>query len=885
MTRSYLPFALIVVLLALELCTSASLHAQTVSLTPSEAFTSGSACTPNGALSYNGNSFVVCTSGAWVIEPVTVGAGGTCTTAGQLQWTGSALQVCNGLSWVSPPAAAGGSNTDVQYNSSGSLSGSNNFVFTGTDVGIGTVTPLALLEINGVGNSSINTLLPFYNNGATQTINLDGEFDYITVSTASVQTREVAGLDYMYVSPSANLTQTLFGRVSQVQVAAANTHTIQGMMGEQSIANNWGTGAITTVYGFSANSWNEGAATITTQDDLIVIGGNASASGIITTQYGIYDSYNSNVGTVTSGYGLYITGEGSGGTWTNKPYDVYAADTGVYNYFGGNVGIGTTAPGSLLDIDKAGTGGLGPEIRLDNTSATGGDSAQISYYEGPASNKSYLKFYMPSGGWPQFSYYDVPLAKTMFWIGAGNVGGQIGIGTSTPNGFLDVENTGSTTGVILNAGNVGIGSTSPVNALDVNAGGIHIGNSVPSSTSYALYNNAGSLYWNGSPLINGTSGTIWEMIASTDIATAATSYTFSGLSGDTDQEYQLVLRLINGASTSGSWCYMTLNGDTTTSDYGNQLLEAVGSTSIAQRYNGTEPGVYFAYTSTLGNLSIAKAFIYAKSGYTRQILVEAGLEDAGNVNSYWQGATATWTGSGQVTSVGVNCATTNELGVGTHIELWAKRSVNGLTGNSPTPGGSSSNVQYNSGGLLQGDSGFTYAGSGGTVTIAGGVTLSSNVPSSTTNALYNNGGALYWNGAPVPAAYYAKMYANTAQSATNKIATNTVEYDSTGGSMGDITNNRINIVHSGKYHITAFIYASGLSNYLDGLIYKDGSPIQYCLRANASLHGDAMNECNVTLSLTSGDYIELYDSTNSGTATTSTTTGLASWLAVQYVGP
>ena len=43
-------------------------------------------------------------------------------------------------------------------------------------------------------------------------------------------------------------------------------------------------------------------------------------------------------GTVTNGYGLYITGEGTGGTWTNKAYDVYAADTNVYNYFGGKVG-------------------------------------------------------------------------------------------------------------------------------------------------------------------------------------------------------------------------------------------------------------------------------------------------------------------------------------------------------------------------------------------------------------------------------------------------------------------------------------------------------------------------------------------------------------------
>ncbi len=40
----------------------------------------------------------------------------------------------------------------------------------------------------------------------------------------------------------------------------------------------------------------------------------------------------------------------------------------------------------------------------------------------------------------------------------------------------------------------------------------------------------------------GAGGTTWVQIASTDIGSAVTSYTFSGLNGDTDLEYQIVAR-------------------------------------------------------------------------------------------------------------------------------------------------------------------------------------------------------------------------------------------------------------------------------------------------------------------------------------------------------
>jgi hypothetical protein len=61
----------------------------------------------------------------------------------------------------------------------------------------------------------------------------------------------------------------------------------------------------------------------------------------------------------------------------------------------------------------------------------------------------------------------------------------------------------------FNGGAVGIQTTSPANVLDIGTGGgIHITSGVPTSIAMALYNNSGTLYWNGAPLAGSTiSGT------------------------------------------------------------------------------------------------------------------------------------------------------------------------------------------------------------------------------------------------------------------------------------------------------------------------------------------------------------------------------------------
>jgi len=66
-----------------------------------------------------------------------------------------------------------------------------------------------------------------------------------------------------------------------------------------------------------------------------------------------------NIGaTITNTYGIHI-GDITTGIQTNTPFLIYSSDANTYNYFAGNVGIGTTSPASKLQI-AAGTATVAP---------------------------------------------------------------------------------------------------------------------------------------------------------------------------------------------------------------------------------------------------------------------------------------------------------------------------------------------------------------------------------------------------------------------------------------------------------------------------------------------------------------------------------------------
>jgi len=100
--------------------------------------------------------------------------------------------------------------------------------------------------------------------------------------------------------------------------------------------------------------------------------------------------------------------------------------------------------------------------------------------------------------------------KPAFAVSWGRVG-TIDSATATNDALCWWNSTGagtlecSSTNPYIVGGFLGIGTAAPQNTLDVYGTGLHIGSGVPSATLYNLYNNGGTLTWNGSPVATGTS--------------------------------------------------------------------------------------------------------------------------------------------------------------------------------------------------------------------------------------------------------------------------------------------------------------------------------------------------------------------------------------------
>lgn len=160
-------------------------------------------------------------------------------------------------------------------------------------------------------------------------------------------------------------------------------------------------------------------------------------------------------------------------------------------------------------------------------------------------------------------------------------------------------------------------------------------------------------------------------IYSTTLATATTSLTITGLDGNTDMEWLLKCKFINGYN-GGSSYVMTLNGDSGT-NYGKQFLYGNNTTVDAARTT-TDGGVTIQTLSSLNEAGITEVTIYAKNGHARSIL-----------HSYMRGGSGTTPGiillcgnswnntTDNITSLVITSDQTNGLGIGTTIELYARK--------------------------------------------------------------------------------------------------------------------------------------------------------------------------------------------------------------------
>jgi hypothetical protein len=187
------------------------------------------------------------------------------------------------------------------------------------------------------------------------------------------------------------------------------------------------------------------------------------------------------------------------------------------------VGVGTTAPGSILDISDA-----APEVHEHGYGSVPyygfyrHNGTEVSPTAVVATNRLGVLF--------GAGQYDAT-------VGHAGIGGSVEFwadsdfsfdhGYATSIRFYTCEYGSSSRterARITSDGKIGIGTAAPINGLlDVNgtgggAAGIHLNSASPAVATAVLYNNGGNLYWNGNLLSLGTGGTLMGSGAENNLA-------------------------------------------------------------------------------------------------------------------------------------------------------------------------------------------------------------------------------------------------------------------------------------------------------------------------------------------------------------------------------
>jgi hypothetical protein len=275
---------------------------------------------------------------------------------------------------------------------------------------------------------------------------------------------------------------------------------------------------------------------------------------------------------------------------------------GTVRILNGNVGIGSTAPGQALDVQGtvrvlgsgtlsvAGTSTLTGNVGIGQApdgvhtlivgSKTGVSSPQNSdglyvipnaaNVELAVSNSTGHNIFsaIESGGayFGTGSNDDLIIranngdgsrlqASTKNWTfgGSGSPGSTVSSEGNLSIGSSYYTTAAPSNGAIIQ-GNVGIGSTTPGQALDVQGTVRDLGevltSNVPSTTTNTLYNNSGTLYFNGSA-VGGSSG-LWTTVNTNDVYEQNGS-TYGNVGIGTNLTSNAALTVMNGNVGIGTW--------------------------------------------------------------------------------------------------------------------------------------------------------------------------------------------------------------------------------------------------------------------------------------------------------------------------------------------
>lgn len=163
----------------------------------------------------------------------------------------------------------------------------------------------------------------------------------------------------------------------------------------------------------------------------------------------------------------------------------------------------------------------------------------------------------------------------------------------------------------------------------------------------------------------------WVKAYETTLTEAATSLTISGLTGDTDKEYRLEYRVVNGYDGDCGF-YVYPNNDTA-ANCGYQYIGASDTAIACGR--GASGGLAYAFGGNTSANAVAFGIIdiQAKSGYVRTFIsknvsgiVGTAVQAVYSVGQSWNNT------ADELTSLVVWATEDDGLGVGTNIILWEK---------------------------------------------------------------------------------------------------------------------------------------------------------------------------------------------------------------------
>ena len=390
---------------------------------------------------------------------------------------------------------------------------------TSGNVGIGSTAPAASLDLLKTDVATSTGLNTYYSPTLSSTFG--GNL--------------ITGFSTLNFNSSFGTSGWAWGQIGRVQTAAGSAGAPSSMMGLMGNAYHYSAANMATIAGVQGDSDNYGAATVTSAVGVTSAIRNTSTGTITTAKSLAAQVANTGTGSVGTGYGLYIGAINATSGWS-----VYATDPTAQSYFAGNVGVGTSSPQAILDVNGSGTSQSAMLVPRDSTAMRpSGINGMLRYNTTSAQLETYS-----SGAW------------------AGLATGSSGGGAT--------QWTTSGSNIYYGSGNVGIGTTSPTSALHVN-GAIATALVTPTTTytvtsadSIVLANATSAAFSVTLPTAVGISGrqyTIKKYDSSSNAVSIMTtsSQTIDGAAGySLGNQYQFIQLVSDGAN----WAIVGLNGGT-----------------------------------------------------------------------------------------------------------------------------------------------------------------------------------------------------------------------------------------------------------------------------------------------------------------------------------